>query len=40
MGETALVLAAVLVLCLIGLALYAAVVLADTAYGRWVKVPG
>jgi NitT/TauT family transport system permease protein len=39
-GETALVFAALLVLCLIGLALYAAVVLADAAYGRGVRASG
>jgi NitT/TauT family transport system permease protein len=40
MGETALVFAALLVLCLIGLALYAAVVLADAAYGGGVRASG
>jgi NitT/TauT family transport system permease protein len=34
-GETALMFAALVLLCLIGLALYAAIAVAERAYGRW-----
>ena len=39
-GQTALVFAALVVLCLIGLALYAAVAIAEAAYGRWFGAAG
>ena len=38
-GETALMFAALVLLCLIGLALYAAVAVAEQAYGRWFGAP-
>jgi NitT/TauT family transport system permease protein len=38
-GETALVFAALLLLCLIGLTLYALVVAAELFYGRWFGAP-
>lgn len=38
-GETALVFAAIALLCLVGLALYAAVALAERLYGRWFGAP-
>ncbi len=38
-GETALVLASIALLCLIGLALYAAIVVAERLYGRWFGAP-
>ena len=39
-GQTALVFAALVVLCLIGLALYASVAIAEAAYGRWFGAAG
>jgi NitT/TauT family transport system permease protein len=38
-GETALMFAALVLLCLIGLALYAAVAVAEQVYARWFGVP-
>jgi NitT/TauT family transport system permease protein len=39
-GQTALVFAALVLLCLIGLALYAAVAIVEAAYGRWFGAAG
>ena len=38
-GQTALVFAAIVLLCLIGLALYATVAIAEHCYGRWFGAP-
>lgn len=38
-GQTALMFAALVLLCLIGLALYAAVAIAEHVYGRWYGAP-
>jgi NitT/TauT family transport system permease protein len=39
LGETALVLAAIVLLCVIGLALYGAVLLAERGFARWYGAP-